>query len=135
MNNKNEVKEAIKSTLAETKAELTKELVQLCQGILKINLENKEVRVESSSSLTEKEQIALYCLGQFLLAYVDETVPYEASWKELEKKLGIEAKKISAYASVLKDEGLLESGSRGSYKVRLAKMHDFVKAIRRKLKL
>ncbi len=135
MDNKDEIRNLIESTLVETGGALTKELIQLCRGVLKIDPENREVRIEFTSRLTDKEQIALYCLGQFLLAHIDENVSSEVSWKELEKRLGIEAKKISAYASVLKDEGLLESTTRGSYKVRLAKMQDFVRAIRGKLKI
>lgn len=135
MEDKNEIKELIKANLTETKAELTKELIQQCKGVLIIDPETKKVRLTSASTLTDKEQIALYCLGQFLLSYVDETVSSEISWKDLERELGIADKKISAYASLLKDEGFLERESRGYYKVRLAKMQDFVKGIRKKLKI
>lgn len=129
------LKELIESTLTETTGELTKELVELCQGILVIDTEAKETRIQSSSRLTEKEEVVLYCLGRYLLAYIDDSVSPEISWRDLEKGLGIQAKKISAYASVLKEDGLLVAGSRGSYRVRLAKMQEFLKQIRDKLGL
>jgi len=130
---KDAVKEAILSTLVEPPGQLDKEIVEQCKGLLKLETESKKVRL-ADVKLSEKERVALYCLGKRLLAYLlDDPSISDVTREELEEELGIEAKAISAYASVLIErERLLERDARGSYRIRLQRMPSFLARIRQK---
>lgn len=132
--NKDEVKEAILATLVEPPGQLDKEIVERCKGLLKLERESKKVRL-ADVALSEKERVALYCLGKRLLAYLlDDPSISDVTREELQGELEIDAKAISAYASVLIErERLLERDARGSYRVRLQRVPSFLSKIREKV--
>lgn len=131
---KDEVKEAILSTLVEPPGQLDKEIVEQCKGLLRLETESKKVRL-ADVKLSEKERVTLYCLGKRLLAYLlDDPSISDVTREELQEELGIDAKAISAYASVLIErERLLERDARGSYRVRLQRMPSFLSKLRQKV--
>lgn len=132
---RDEVKEAILATLVEPPGQLDREIVERCKGLVKLDGESKKVRLaDVGVKLTEKEQIVLYCLGKRLLAYLlDDPSMADVGREELDKELGIGAKKISAYASVLIErDRLLERDARGSYRVRLQSISGFLTKVRQK---
>lgn len=130
---KDEVKDAIRATLVEPPGQLDKEVVEQCKGLLRLETESKKVRL-ADIQLSEKERVALYCLGKRLLAYLlDDPSISDVTREELQEELGIDAKAVSAYASVLIErERLLERDARGSYRIKLQRVSSFLSKIRGK---
>ena len=128
-----DLKEFIRAALVEPPGQLTKELIKLCEGLIAIEPESKSVRIVAGK-LTEKERVALICLGHWILSYmVDSPSLSEVPLPTLEKVLAINVKAISAYASVLVKDRILSKSTRGTYQARLAKMPEFLRGVRRKL--
>lgn len=130
---KDEVKDAIRATLVEPPGQLDKEVVEQCKGLLRLETESKKVRL-ADIQLSEKERVALYCLGKRLLAYLlDDPSISDVTREELQEELGIDAKAVSAYASVLIErERLLERDARGSYRIKLQRVSSFLSKVRGK---
>ncbi len=130
-----ELKEFIRATLVEPPGQLNKELIKLCEGLITIDTQSKTVRV-INSKVTDKEKVVLLCLGYWILSYfLDAPSVSDVTRETLEKGLAIDAKTVSAYASTLKQDMLLETTSRGTYRARLPRMLDFFRGVRKKLGL
>ena len=128
-----ELKELIRGTLVEPPGQLSKELIKLCEGLITIEPDSKNVRV-ISEKVTEKEKIALFCLGRWILSYLlDSPSLSEVDCETLAKQLAIDAKAVSAYASLLiKKDRLLSPNARGTYQALLARIPDFLKRLQKK---
>lgn len=130
---KDELKEMIFATLVEPPGQLDREIIEKCKGLIVLDASTRTVRL-AHVRLTEKEKIALYCLGKRLLAYaLDEPSLADVIRDELQDKLGIDAKKVSAYATLLIErERLLERGARGTYRAKVHGMLPFIEKSRQK---
>jgi hypothetical protein len=131
-----ELKEAIRMTLVSPQGGFDTTLVHQCAGLVRLDPEARLVQI-LHPQVPEKDRVALYCLGKHLLGYLlDDPLLGEVTRTELVRDLALDAKKISAYASVLIDrDKLLMRGARGAYRARLTGMPRYLDRLRSKLRL
>lgn len=108
--------EFLREELVQDTATIVKEETERAKRLFSFD-EQGNVQLTKASEFNLKDQILVYLIAQQYAAHAEFIEEPTAETSNLSDDLGSESKTISARLSELKDQGYVESVSRGEYKI------------------